>query len=103
MKLLASFLYLAALLSSLHAQIAHCATKPSAASTKATAPAPSIIVIGAGVAGLKAAADLAAKGYAVTVLESRDRTGGRIWTVTKSPVPIELGAQWIHGSESPIL
>lgn len=90
----------ATLISSFHVQMAHTA-KPTAASTKATAP--TVIVIGAGVAGLKSAADLAAKGYAVTVLESRDRVGGRIWTVTKTPVPIELGAQWIHGNHSPIM
>jgi monoamine oxidase len=60
-------------------------------------------VIGAGVAGLKAAADLAARGYSVTVLEARDRIGGRIYTVDGGAFgPIEFGAQWIHGSRNPI-
>ena len=52
------------------------------------------LVIGAGVAGLKAAADLAAKGYSVTVLEARDRIGGRIHTIQTAYGPLELGAQW---------
>lgn len=58
--------------------------------------APNAIVIGAGISGLKAAADLASKGYNVTVLEGRDRLGGRTWTVDAGG-PVELGAQWIHG------
>lgn len=55
----------------------------------------SIIVIGAGVAGLGAARALSARGYTVTVLEARDRIGGRIHTVDG----IDLGAHWIHGTE----
>ena len=58
-----------------------------------------ILVIGAGAAGLAAAAELAAAGRSVLVLEARDRIGGRIWTCSKRgvPVPIELGAEFIHG------
>jgi polyamine oxidase len=63
----------------------------------------SAIVIGAGVSGLKAAVDLATKGYAVTVLEARDRLGGRVHTVDSGVGPIEMGAQWIHGTSSPVL
>jgi hypothetical protein len=44
------------------------------------AAAPDVIVIGAGVSGLKAARDLQAAGLRVLVLEARNRTGGRIWT-----------------------
>uniref|UniRef100_A0A7S1J4X5 PHD-type domain-containing protein n=1 Tax=Eutreptiella gymnastica TaxID=73025 RepID=A0A7S1J4X5_9EUGL len=57
---------------------------------------PTIIVIGAGFAGLAAAQDLTALGYKVTVLEGRDRVGGRAWT-DKSLGPVDLGAAWIHG------
>ena len=58
-----------------------------------------ILVIGAGAAGLAAAAELAAGGRAVLVLEARDRIGGRIWTCSEPglAVPVELGAEFIHG------
>jgi monoamine oxidase len=35
----------------------------------------------------------------VTVLEARDRVGGRTWTDRTLGVPIDLGAAWIHGPE----
>ena len=41
----------------------------------------SVLVAGAGLAGLVAARDLAAMGAAVTVVEARDRVGGRVWTM----------------------
>ena len=41
----------------------------------------SVLVLGAGIAGLVAAYELKQAGYAVTVLEARDRVGGRVWTV----------------------
>ena len=64
----------------------------------------SILIIGAGAAGLAAARDLSRAGWTVTVLEARDRIGGRIFTLseTDSPAPIELGAEFIHG-RSPAL
>ena len=58
-----------------------------------------VIVIGAGAAGLIAAGELAAAGRSVLILEARDRVGGRIWT-RREPglaVPVELGAEFIHG------
>ncbi len=58
-----------------------------------------VIVIGAGVAGLAAAGELGRRGHRVTVLEARDRVGGRILTERRRgwPEPVELGAQFIHG------
>ncbi|HWP71872.1 MAG TPA: FAD-dependent oxidoreductase, partial [Gemmatimonadaceae bacterium] len=58
-----------------------------------------VVIVGAGVAGLSAAQHLLAHGRAVTVLEARDRIGGRIWTLHDPalPVPIELGAEFLHG------
>jgi hypothetical protein len=72
------------------------AMEPAAAAAEGAA-----IIIGAGVAGLKAAADLAAAGFSVTVLEARDRIGGRIWTVQTPGGPIELGAQWCAPALAP--
>ncbi len=56
-----------------------------------------VIVVGAGVAGLAAAQALQATGATVIVLEARDRIGGRVCTDTSWGVPIELGAAWVHG------
>jgi len=57
-----------------------------------------LLIIGAGVAGLSAAYDLAQAGEAVTVLEARDRFGGRVYTRHDvAPFPIEFGAELIHG------
>ena len=42
-----------------------------------------VIVLGAGVAGLSAAYELGKAGYDCTVLEARDRVGGRNWTVRR--------------------
>ena len=63
-------------------------------------PAAEVIVIGAGAAGLAAAAELAQAGRTALVLEARERIGGRCWT-RREPglaVPIELGAEFIHGA-----
>jgi monoamine oxidase len=58
-----------------------------------------VAVIGAGAAGLAAAAELAARGRSVCLLEARDRVGGRIFTRHEPdlPVPLELGAEFVHG------
>jgi monoamine oxidase len=59
-------------------------------------PSGDIIVIGAGLAGLAAAERLVEGGHTVTILEARDRIGGRVWTVDDGgPVPLELGPEWI--------
>lgn len=58
-----------------------------------------VVVIGAGAAGLACAQALCEAGLRVTVLEARDRVGGRIWTVHPSltDAPVELGAEFVHG------
>ncbi len=57
-----------------------------------------VIVIGAGAAGLWAAARLAGERRRVVVLEARDRMGGRIWSEERKgwPAAVELGAEFIH-------
>lgn len=58
----------------------------------------SVIVIGAGAAGLAAAARLREAGAEPTVIEARARIGGRIAQEHGfASVPIELGAELIHG------
>jgi monoamine oxidase len=71
-----------------------------AASSAAAAirPGTRVLVIGAGVSGLAAARQLKAAGCTVTVLEGRNRIGGRVSTDRATfGVPMELGAQFIHG------
>ncbi|MCY4246690.1 MAG: FAD-dependent oxidoreductase, partial [Chloroflexi bacterium] len=56
------------------------------------------LVIGAGIAGLSAAWHLQKAGIAATVLEARDRIGGRVWTNRDFvDFPVEFGAELIHG------
>lgn len=45
-----------------------------------------VVVLGAGIAGLVAAHELKQAGYSVSVLEARERPGGRVWTVRRGSV-----------------
>ncbi|MEL7028320.1 MAG: FAD-dependent oxidoreductase [Pseudomonadota bacterium] len=54
-------------------------------------------VVGAGMSGLTAAHKLSQNGRQVTVIEARDRIGGRVWTDDRLGSPLDLGASWIHG------
>ncbi|KAI1949153.1 hypothetical protein LOZ57_002521 [Ophidiomyces ophidiicola] len=56
-------------------------------------------VIGAGLAGLRCADVLLQKGLRVTILEARDRIGGRVCQTDIGGVPVDLGPNWIHGTE----
>ena len=58
-----------------------------------------IAIIGAGVAGLAAASELAAAKKQAVCLEATDSIGGRVFTVHDplAPLPIELGAEFVHG------
>ena len=47
------------------------------------APGTRVAILGAGMAGLVSAWELRQAGYKVTVLEARDRVGGRNWTVRR--------------------
>jgi len=58
-----------------------------------------VVIVGAGAAGLAAAERLSAAGLSIAILEARARAGGRIFTrrVRGWPLPIELGAEFVHG------
>jgi monoamine oxidase len=58
-----------------------------------------VIVVGAGMAGLVAARLLHDSGFVVTVLEARERLGGRTWTDDRVGAPVDLGGSWVHGVE----
>ncbi len=50
-----------------------------------------IIILGAGLAGLAAAYELTKLGYQCTILEARNRSGGRCWSVRKNSTNTENG------------
>ncbi|XP_078176280.1 lysine-specific histone demethylase 1 homolog 2-like [Carex rostrata] len=62
-----------------------------------SSPKASVLVIGAGLAGLAAARQLLHFGYKVLVLEGRARPGGRVFTYRTSGKSLELGGSVITG------
>jgi monoamine oxidase len=58
------------------------------------------VVVGAGAAGLMAARELVRAGKRVTILEARDRCGGRIYPLPAQEFgyPAEGGAEFVHGA-----
>ena len=68
--------------------------------TAPTAPTVKVVVIGAGMSGIKAAHKLLDAGFEVQVLEGRDRIGGRTYSnKSMGGTPLDVGASWIHGIE----
>jgi len=56
-------------------------------------------VVGAGVAGLVAARELRRAGYSTTVVEARNRIGGRVWTHEALGAGADRGATFIHWTQ----
>ena len=59
-----------------------------------------VLVLGAGMAGLAAARELAECGMRPLVLEARDRVGGRIYSLQSGNGVVELGAEFVHGKDA---
>src|SRR6187399_2504725 len=67
---------------------------------------PKVIILGAGLSGLAAGKVLAENGADVTILEARNRIGGRVFSHTFDKgdnLVIELGGEWIGRSHERIL
>ncbi|KAF2197221.1 amine oxidase [Delitschia confertaspora ATCC 74209] len=65
---------------------------------------PHVGIIGAGVAGLRCADILLQHGVKVTILEGRNRVGGRLCQSNELGHLVDLGPNWIHGTDdNPIL
>ncbi len=62
-----------------------------------------VIVVGAGVAGLRAAGLLVDAGQDVVVLEARDRIGGRLDAVATEHGALDLGATWFWFNEQRVI
>jgi monoamine oxidase len=63
---------------------------------------PAVLVLGAGIAGLRAARLLRAAGHAVTVLEARDRVGGRALSLPAGEAgALDLGPAWLWPQYQP--
>ncbi|KAL4909681.1 hypothetical protein BDW74DRAFT_173174 [Aspergillus multicolor] len=65
-----------------------------------------VCIIGAGISGLRAASLLSnistnsgTASIKVTILEARDRIGGRVAQSSQLGFPLDTGASWIHGTE----
>ncbi|AOA64977.1 Polyamine oxidase [Komagataella phaffii CBS 7435] len=59
-------------------------------------PNPNVIIVGAGISGIKAAVDLKSNGVNALILEGRDRIGGRLVATHETSVSLDLGASWFH-------
>ena len=62
-------------------------------------PKDTVLIIGAGMAGLTAANALNNAGIRNIVIEGRDRIGGRLFTKNVGGTLIDLGASWIHNPD----
>ncbi|KAM7185052.1 hypothetical protein V8F20_011958 [Naviculisporaceae sp. PSN 640] len=59
-------------------------------------PKKHVCIVGAGISGLRCADVLLAHGFEVTILEARDRIGGRICQSDELGYTVDIGPNWIH-------
>ncbi|KAI1772310.1 FAD/NAD(P)-binding domain-containing protein [Hypoxylon cercidicola] len=68
---------------------------------------PHVGIVGAGISGLRCADILLSHGFRVTILEARNRIGGRICQSNELGYTVDIGPNWIHtwdsGDVHPIL
>lgn len=93
-----------ALLAALAGLAAGCAVPGADGKRAGHTAAGKVLVIGAGFAGLSAARALRQSGWQVTVLEARDRSGGRVLTDRSvAGQTFDLGPSWLHaGPHNPL-
>ena len=68
---------------------------------RASGSGKSVVILGAGIAGLVSAYELGRAGYKVTVLEARDRIGGRVWTIRRGDRIVQMGRPDQHATFDP--
>lgn len=72
--------------------------------TMASSPKAHIVVVGAGLSGLRCADVLLQHGFRVTVLEGRDRVGGRVHQrQLANGAFVDMGPNWIHGTAGNVI
>jgi monoamine oxidase len=76
---------------------------PWLACSGSSAPAGSVVVVGAGLAGLTTALLLEERGIEVTLVEARDRVGGRVWTMDDVPGKPDAGGPVLAASYERLL
>lgn len=63
-----------------------------------------VVILGAGLSGLTTAMQLQSRGISSTVLEARERVGGRIWTRTlEGGAHAEAGATWFTAGHTQLI
>jgi monoamine oxidase len=62
-----------------------------------------VAIVGAGVSGLAAARRLVAARKRVTVIEARDRVGGRTMAGEVAGIPVDLGGQWVGPTQTRVM
>jgi monoamine oxidase len=64
---------------------------------------PTVVVIGAGSAGIAAGRALARHNIPFVLLEARQRLGGRAWTENYGGHTFDLGCEWLHSADRNVL